>query len=262
MLIDTHAHLQWATFDKDREKAIRRAKEAGVNYIINIGFDIEGSKRAIELAEKHEELYATVGIHPHNASQFNQKVLDELRELSEDPKVVAIGEIGLDYYRNLSPRQAQKEAFEAQLCLAEELQLPVVIHDREAHADTLKMLSKFQEKINVVMHCFSGYNAVQVNYIRWRSERSIESDFYKSLAGPVTFPRASKLHEIAKQIDSDRILLETDSPWLAPQRMRVRRNEPSFLPFIAEKVAELRGISVEELARVTTENAKRIFALE
>jgi len=253
MLVDTHAHLQWATFDKDREKAIRRAKKAGVDYIINIGFDIEGSKRAIELAEKHKELYATVGIHPHNASQFNQKVLDELRELSENPKVVGIGEIGLDYYRNLSSRQAQKKAFEVQLFLAEELQLPVVIHDREAHADTLEMLSKFQEKINVVMHCFSGS--------REMAEKCVQSNFFISFAGPVTFPNAYKLQEIVKSVDLNKMVLETDSPWLAPQEMRGKRNEPAFLPFIAKKIAALKGISVNELAKATTGNAQEFFQL-
>jgi TatD DNase family protein len=253
MLVDTHAHLQWASFDKDREKVINRAKKAGVEYIVNIGFDIDGSIKAIDLAEKHKSLYATVGIHPHNASQFNQKVLNKLRQLSENPKVVAIGEIGLDYYRNLSPRQAQKEAFEAQLFLAKELELPVVIHDREAHADTLKILSRFREEITVIMHCFSGSKEM--------AEQCVKSKFYISFAGPVTFPNSYKLHEIAKWIRLDEILLETDSPWLAPQDMRGKRNEPAFLTFTAKKIAELKRISMNELAEATTENAKEIFQL-
>ena len=253
MLVDTHAHLQWASFDKDREKVISRAKKVGVEYIVNIGFDVDGSIKAIDLAEKHRGLYATVGIHPHNASQLNQKVLDKLRELSDNPKVVAIGEIGLDYYRNLSPRQAQKAAFEAQLLLAEELKLPVVIHDREAHADTLRILSKFQEKMTVIMHCFSGSKEM--------AEQCVKSNFYISFAGPVTFPNSHKLHEIAKWIDLNKILLETDSPWLAPQNMRGKRNEPAFIPFIAKKIADLKGISVNELSEATTENAREIFQL-
>jgi len=253
MLVDTHAHLQWASFDKDREKVISRAKKVGVEYIVNIGFDVDGSIKAIDLAEKHRGLYATVGIHPHNANQLNQKVLDKLRELSENPKVVAIGEIGLDYYRNLSPRQAQKAAFEAQLLLAEELELPVVIHDREAHADTLRILSKFQEKMTVIMHCFSGSKEM--------AEQCVKSNFYISFAGPVTFPNSHKLHEIAKWIDLNKILLETDSPWLAPQNMRGKRNEPAFIPFIAKKIADLKGISVNELSEATTENAREIFQL-
>ncbi|TET18840.1 TatD family deoxyribonuclease [Candidatus Bathyarchaeota archaeon] len=253
MLVDTHAHLQWASFGKDREKAISRARKAGVEHIVNIGFDLNGSRKAIELAEKYNGFYATVGIHPHNASQLNQNVLDELRKLSENPKVVAIGEIGLDYYRNLSPRETQKKAFEAQLFLAEELKLPVVIHNREAHVDTLKMLSKFEGKIEGIMHCFSGN--------REMAERCVKSNFCISFAGPVTFPNSHELRRIAKWTDLNEILLETDSPWLAPQDKRGKRNEPAFLPFIAKKIAELKGISVDELAEATTENAKEVFQL-
>ena len=253
MLVDTHAHLQWANFDADRERVIGRAREVDVKYIVNIGFDLGGSKQAIELAEKHRGLYATVGIHPHNASQLNENVLEELWRLSENSKTVAIGEIGLDYYRNLSPREAQRKAFEAQLLLAEELGLPVVIHDREAHADIIEMLSKFKGKIEGIMHCFSGS--------REMAGQCIDSDFYISFAGPVTFPNSHKLHKIAKCTALDKVLLETDSPWLAPQEVRGKRNEPSFLPFIAKKIATLKGISVDELAEATSENAKRILQL-
>ena len=251
MLVDSHAHLQWRIFDQDREKVITLAKEADVKYVVNIGYDLEGSKKAIELAEKHEGLYATVGIHPHNASELNEKVLDNLRRLSENPKVVAIGEIGLDYYRNLSPKAAQQKAFETQLILAQESKLPVVIHNRDAHADVLKTLSKFKGKLNGVMHCFSGS--------REMAEQCVKMDYYISFAGPVTFPNAHKLHETAKSIDLNKILLETDCPWLAPQEMRGKRNEPAFLPFTAEKIANLRGISLAELAEATTKNTKQIF---
>jgi len=253
MLVDTHAHLQWTSFNKDREKVISRARKAGVEHIVNIGFDLEGSRKAVELAEKYNGLYATVGIHPHKANQLNQNVLDELRKLSENPRVVAIGEIGLDYYRNLSPRENQKKAFEAQLFLAEELKLPVVIHNREAHIDTLKTVSKFEGKIGGIMHCFSGNREV--------AERYVKSDFYISFAGPVTFPNSHELQKIAKWTDLNKILLETDSPWLAPQNKRGKRNEPAFLLFIAKKIAELKGISVDELAEATTENAREVFQL-
>ena len=253
MLVDTHAHLQWASFDKDREKVISRAREVGVRYVVNIGFDIDGGRKAIELAKKHKGLYAAVGVHPHNASRFNENVLDELRKLSEHTKVVAIGEIGLDYYRNLSPGKAQKKAFEAQLLFAEELELPVVIHDREAHRDTLEILSKFKGRINGIMHCFSGS--------REMAEQCVKSGLYISFAGPVTFPNSRKQQAIAKWTDLNKILLETDSPWLAPQDMRGKRNEPAFLPFIARKIANLKGISVDELAEATTENAKHVFQL-
>ncbi len=253
MLVDTHAHLQWASFNKDRETVISRARKVGVENIVDIGFDADGSREAIELAEKHEGVYATVGIHPHNASQLNQNLLDKLRKLSENPKVVAIGEIGLDYYRNLSPREAQKKAFKAQLTLAEELGLPVVIHDREAHADTLQILSKFKGKTRCVMHCFSGS--------REMAEQCVKLGFYMSFAGPVTFPNSRKLREVAEWTDLNKILLETDSPWLAPQNKRGRRNEPAFLPFIAKKIAELKGICADDLAAATTKNAKDIFQL-
>jgi TatD DNase family protein len=253
MLIDTHAHLQWTNFDADRERVITRARKADVKYIVNIGFDLNSSMEAIELAEKHEGLYTTVGIHPHNASQLNENVLEELRKLSENSKTVAIGEIGLDYYRNLSPLEAQRKAFEAQLRLAEEMELPAVIHDREAHADTLEMLSKFRGKIEGIMHCFSGS--------REMAEQFINSGFLISFAGPVTFPNAHKLHEVAKCTALNRILLETDSPWLAPQEVRGKRNEPSFLPFIAKKIARLKGTSMDELAEATSKNARRIFQL-
>lgn len=253
MLVDTHAHLQWASFDKDRKEVISRARKVGVKYMVNIGFDVDGSRKAVRLAEKHKGVYATVGIHPHNASQLNQSVLNLLRKLSEKPEVMAIGEIGLDYYRNLSPKEAQKEAFEAQLFLAEEQGLPVVIHDREAHTEILEMLSKFTGKIDGVMHCFSG--SIEM------AEQCINSGFYISFAGPVTFPNSRRLQEIAKSTDLNRILLETDSPWLAPQERRGKRNEPAFLPFIAKKIAELKKISVHQLAEATTENAREIFRL-
>ncbi len=253
MLVDTHAHLQWASFDRDREEVICRAREVGVENIVNIGFDVEGSKKAIELAEKHAGVSATVGIHPHNASQLNQDVLNVLRKLSENPKVVAIGEIGLDYYRNLSPRESQKKAFEAQLSLAEELRLPVVIHDRNAHADILEILSRLKGKMKIIMHCFSGS--------REMAEQCLRYGFYISFAGPVTFPNARRLHEAARMISVNKILLETDSPWLAPQEVRGKRNEPAFLPFIAKKMADLKGISMDKLAEATTKNAREAFQL-
>ena len=253
MLVDSHAHLQWRSFDRDREKVISRAREADVKYIVNIGYDLEGSKKALELCEKHEGLFAAVGIHPHEASEFNEKVLDSLRGLCDNPKVVAIGEIGLDYYRNVSPKGVQQKAFEAQMILANELRLPVVIHDRDAHADTLKTLSKFNGETKGVMHCFSGSPEM--------AEQCIKMDYYVSFAGPVTFPNAHGVHKTAKSIDLNRILIETDCPWLAPQEMRGKRNEPAFLPITAAKIANLRSISLEELAEVTTRNAKQIFKL-
>ncbi len=253
MLVDTHAHLQWASFDRDLEEVLDRARKAGIRYIVNIGFDLEGSRKAVELAEEYEGLYATVGIHPHNANKFTERVSSELSELSENPKVVAIGEIGLDYYRDLSPRQVQKEVFEAQLSLAEELNLPVVIHNRDAHADTLKKLSRFRGRIAGVMHCFSGSKEM--------AQGCIKLNFYLSFAGPITFPNSRRLQGIVKWLDLNKMLLETDSPWLAPQEVRGKRNEPAFLPFIARKIAKLKGISTDELGEATTVNAKELFQI-
>lgn len=253
MLVDTHAHLQWTSFDRDREKVLVRAREAYVDYIVNIGFDLDDSIKGVKLAEQHKGLYATVGIHPHNAVQLDQNVLNKLRELSQNPKVVAIGEIGLDYYRNLSPREAQKKAFEAQLLLAKELGLPVVIHDREAHRDVLEIISRLKGKIKGVMHCFSGSKEM--------AEQCIRSGFLVSFAGNITYPNAHNLHEIAKWIDLRKTLIETDSPWLAPQAMRGKRNEPSFLPLTAQKIASLKGICLDDLAAATTKNAEATFKL-
>ncbi len=254
MFVDSHAHLQWASFDADREAVIRRARAAGVKSIVNIGFDVDGSRRAVGFAEGYAGLYATVGVHPHNASQFNDAVVEELRRLAAHAKVVAIGEIGLDYYRNRSPRDAQRRAFEAQLGLAAEVGLPVVVHDREAHGEVLEVLSRFSGRIAGVMHCFSGS--------REMAEQCLSSGFYVSFAGPVTFPNARRLQAIARWVDVDKLLLETDSPWLAPQAKRGQRNEPAYLPFIAEKIATLKGISLEEVAEATTRNAQAIFRLE
>jgi len=253
MLVDTHAHLQWASFDNDRKNVLERAKENHVTRIVNIGFDIAGSLKGITLAENHKGLYATVGIHPHNANTLNEKTVDKLREFATNPKVVAIGEIGLDYYRNLSPKEVQKKAFETQLALAQELELPVVIHDREAHSDIIQTLSRFKGKIKGIMHCFSGSKEM--------AQQCIDLGFKISFAGPITYPKNHELREIAKRIDLKSILLETDCPFLAPQEVRGKRNEPSFLPMIAQEISNLKGISVDDLAETTTRNAEETLKL-
>jgi TatD DNase family protein len=251
MFVDTHAHLQWASFDNDRKAVLERAKKNYVTRIVNIGFDVVGSLKGVRLAENYEELYATVGIHPHNADTLNEKTIDRLREFAKNLKVVAIGEIGLDYYRNLSPKEVQKKAFETQLVLAQELKLPVVIHDRDAHDDILQALSKFRGKITGVMHCFSGTKEM--------AQQCIDLGFKISFNGTITYPKNHELREIAKWIDLKSILLETDCPFLAPQEVRGKRNEPSFLPIIARDIANLKRISVEELAEATTRNAKEML---
>ena len=253
MFVDTHAHLQWASFDRDRKDVLERAKEKLVTRIVNIGFDIAGSLKGVELAENHTGLYATVGIHPHSANTLNKEIVGKLRELAANPKVVAIGEIGLDYYRNLSPREVQKQAFETQLALAEELGLPVVIHDREAHDDILQTLLRFEGKIKGVMHCFSGNKEM--------AQQCIDLGFKISFNGTITYSKNHELREIAKWINPENILLETDCPFLAPQEVRGKRNEPSFLPMIAQEIANLKHISVDDLAETTTKNAEEILKL-
>jgi TatD DNase family protein len=253
MFVDTHAHLQWASFDDDRNDVLERAKAKRVTRIVNIGFDIAASLKGIELAENYKGLYATVGVHPHNANMLNEKTLDKLRELAKKPKVVAIGEIGLDYYRNLSPKEVQKKAFETQLAVAQELNLPVVIHDREAHNDILQALLRFKGKIKGLMHCFSGSKEM--------AKQCIDLGFRISFNGTVTYPKNNELREIAKWIELKNMLLETDCPWLTPQKVRGKRNEPGFLPMIAQEIASLKGLSMDDLAENTTRNAEETLKL-
>ena len=253
-MIDTHAHLQWPDFNKDREQVIERAFAAGLAAIVNIGYDLSASREAVQIANNHKNVYAVVGIHPHNAKTMRTDVLASLRELAHVPKVVAIGEIGLDYYRNLSPRQQQTEAFEEQLQLAKELQLPVVIHDREAHADVLQVIRKFGNEISGVLHCFSG--SIEM------AEEAIKLGYMISIAGPVTFPNARRLHQVVEHLPTESIVLETDCPWLTPQSKRGKRNEPAFIVETTHKVADLKGIQVDELAEITSRNARRLFRIE
>ena len=253
MFVDSHAHLQWDSFDIDRDAVIRRAVNAGVETIVTIGFDLEGSRKGVALANHYPNVYATIGLHPHNAERFGPDALRKLRRMAEDPRVVAIGEIGLDYYRSLSSKQAQHDAFMAQLLLAEELQLPVVIHDREAHVDIVTALSEFRHKLRGVLHCFSGSKEMAV--------QCIDLGFYVSFAGTVTFPNARNLHQLAVWMGPHSILIETDCPWLAPQPVRGKRNEPAFVAYTAEAIARLKNMSVEDVAARTTANACDVFAL-
>jgi len=220
---------------------------------VNIGFDLAGSVKGVALAEQHNALYAVVGIHPHSASTLNNKTVDTLRALTANPKVLAIGEIGLDYYRYLSPKEVQQQAFETQLALAQELKLPVVIHDREAHNDIIQTLSKFNGAITGIIHCFSGNKDF--------AQQCIDLGFLISFAGNVTYPKAHELHAVAEWIDLEHVLLETDCPWLTPQEMRGKRNEPSYLPLTAQKIAALKHMSLADLAEITTKNAEKILKL-
>jgi TatD DNase family protein len=251
MLIDSHAHIQLDRFDADREAVLERAQEAGVHAIMVIGFDLETSRGAIALAEKYNQVYATIGMHPHDAKDLHDETIHIFHELAAHPKVVALGEMGLDYYRDLSPRPIQKGAFERQLDLAEELNLPIVIHNREAYHDILPILGARRGKIRGVMHCFSG--DVEIMH------QSLALGFHIGIGGPVTYRKSDALQEVAQKTPADALLVETDCPWLAPQFRRGKRNEPAYVRATAEKIAELRGISLEEIGEITTRNFEGLF---
>ena len=251
MLIDSHAHIQLDKFDADRGAVLERAQEAGVHAIMVIGFDLETSRGAIALAEQYDQIYATVGMHPHDAKDLHDETMHIFRDLAAHPKVLALGEMGLDYYRNLSPRPIQKAAFERQLDLAEELDLPIVIHNREAYHDILPILQARRGRVRGVMHCFSG--DVEIMH------QSLALGFHIGIGGPVTYRRSNALQEVVQKVPADALLVETDCPWLAPQFRRGKRNEPAYVRATAEKIAELRGISLEEIGEITTQNFEDLF---
>jgi len=250
-LVDTHAHLDFSAFDADREAVIARAAAAGVRWIVNPGADLESSRRAVRLAQQHEGVYAAVGVHPHEAQACTPATLAELRRLARQPKVVAIGEIGLDYYRDLSPRPAQRQAFRQQLELAAEVGLPVLIHDREAHEDILAILSESRPR--GILHAFSGDLRM--------AQRVIALGLYIAVGGPITYQNARVLPALLPALPADRLVLETDCPYLTPHPYRGQRNEPAYLRLVAERLAELRGVSFAEMARQTTENARRALGI-
>ena len=253
MLIDSHAHIQLSQFDRDRDTVLKRAQEAGISTILVIGFDMETSLGAVELAKRHPQIYATVGMHPHDAKDLTPDILKTFRELAAHPKVIALGEMGLDYYRNLSPRQLQKEAFEKQLDLAEALQMPIIIHNRDAYMDILPILeARKPGSVRGVLHCFTGDVALM--------HRSLAIGFHIGIGGIVTYPSAKDVRAVAKEVPEDRLLIETDCPWLAPQFRRGKRNEPAYVRAVAEKIAELRETSVETIGETTTKNFQTLFA--
>ncbi|MBP1709943.1 MAG: sec-independent protein translocase protein [Deltaproteobacteria bacterium] len=252
MLIDSHAHLEMKEFDSDRPDVIDRARLAGVDGIITVGTNLRLSRRALSIARQYENVYASVGIHPHDVAKADKKTFDELKLLAEDPKVVAYGEIGLDYFRNISPREKQTEMFGYQLALALELKLPVIIHDRDAHEETLRMV-KASGVRQGVFHCFSG------DYIMAR--QCIDLGFYVSVPGVVTFDKSTVLHEVVRHVPLDSILLETDCPYLAPVPFRGKRNEPSFIVHTAKKVAAIKGVDWEEVALTAARNTRKLFGI-
>jgi TatD DNase family protein len=250
-LVDSHCHLDDSKFDDDREQAIERARAAGVERMLAIGTgdgppDLE---TAIRLADRYPFLFATIGVHPHDASKATSETYDSLRALTSHPKVLGIGEIGLDYHYDFSPRDVQREVFERQLAIAREAGKPIIIHTREAWEDTLAILKQHWNG-GGIMHCFTG-DAVQ-------ARQALDIGFHLSFGGVLTFPKADSLREAARLTPSDRLLVETDCPYLAPVPHRGKRNEPAFVVETARRLAEVRGTTPEEIAELTTANFDRL----
>lgn len=251
MLTDTHCHLDLHHFDADRDEVLARARAAGVGRILIPGIDLAQSRQALALAEKHPELRVAVGVHPNDSQSFGPEAQANLRELARHPKVDAIGEIGIDLYWKTVPLEEQQRAFRAQLALAAELNKPVIIHDREAHLEVLSVLRDQAPPAGVVLHAFSGDQAL--------AAEAVALGFYLGVDGPLTYKKNDGLRAIFAAAPLDRILIETDAPYLTPQPKRGARNEPAYVRWVAEKLAEVRGLTLDEVTRATTENARRLF---
>jgi len=259
MLIDSHAHLTDRRFRSDLAEVLARADEAELTAIVTVGVDPADSRAVAKMAATGRNacptIYGTIGVHPHDAKVVTEDVLAEMVELARGEGIVAIGETGLDFYRDLSPRDQQELAFIQQIHLAREVGLPLVVHSRDAHERTLAILERESGgEVRGVMHCFSGDMAM--------AERTLALGMHIGIAGPVTYPNAGKLAQVAAHVPLERLLIETDCPYLTPQRYRGQRNEPAYVMYVAERIAELRGISFDELARATTANAAELFGIE
>ena len=252
-IFDTHAHYDADRFDSDRDELLSAMPGVGVGLVLDPGCDLPSSHAAAELAERYPHVYAAVGVHPEDCDGFQDGDLTELRQLLERPKVVAIGEIGLDYYwEENPPREFQQQVFRRQLALARELQLPVIVHDREAHADTLSIVREFPD-VTGVFHCFSGSPEM--------AQELLKLGWYLGFDGPVTYKNARRAPEVAAVTPLDRMLIETDSPYMTPVPYRGKRNDSGYVRLVAEKLAEWKGVAPEEMARLTTENGKRLFRI-
>ena len=255
MLFDTHVHLNDDQFDEDLEEVIERARENGVERVVVVGFDEKTIKRAIELIDTYDFMYAAIGWHPVDAIDLTDSYLEWIEELTAHPKVVAIGEIGLDYHWDKSPKDVQQVVFRRQIQLAKKLNLPIIVHNGEATEDVVTILEEEgAAEVGGIMHCFSGSPET--------AKRCLDMNFYISLGGPVTFKNAIKPKEVAKAVPLDRLLIETDCPYLAPHPYRGKRNEPSYVRLVAEQIADLKEVSFEEVAKATTENANRLFKIQ
>ena len=254
-MIDSHVHLDDEAFEEDREEVIKSLSENGIELVINNSSDLTSSERSVKLSNKYENIYAAIGVHPHEASSYNDEVENRLIELSKDKKVVAIGEIGLDYYYDNSPRDVQKEVFKRQIELAAKLKKNIVIHSRDAAKDTFDILKEAHEKyyFTALIHCFSQSVDMMREYLKMGD--------YLALGGAVTFKNAKTPKEVAKVVDLDRLLLETDCPYMTPVPYRGKRNEPKFVKFSCQYIADLRQMDAGELEKITAINTKRFFGI-
>ena len=252
MIFETHAHLNDPAFDEDRESLILGLPQKGIEAVMNVGCCLESSGDCIALAEKYPFVYASVGSHPDSADEVNEAVIEKYRRMAGHPKVLAIGEIGLDYYYETIPREIQQKAFRMQMELAKELDMPVIVHERNAHDDGMRIVKEFSG-VTGVFHCYSGSAEM--------ARQLVNMGWYIGFTGVLTFKNARKAIEVASSIPLDRIVLETDCPYMSPEPFRGKRNDPGYLYRMAERLAQIRGISVEEVHAVTTENAKRLYRL-
>lgn len=256
MIIDTHAHLDMPQYDEDRDAVIQRARDRGVEYILNVGCDLESSCQSVELSERYDFIYAAAGIHPHDVKGIDDSTYEALKQLHAHPKVVAFGEIGLDYFKNHSPQDTQRRRFKEQVELALELGKPIIVHNRDAKEDMIAILSEYYPlagKPSGIFHCFSGDREL--------AERALEMGFYISFAGPLTFKNAKGLREVAQNIPADRLFVETDSPFLTPTPYRGKRNEPAYVNHTAEKMAEIRGLNIKDVERTMALNFFELFGV-
>jgi TatD DNase family protein len=255
MLVDSHSHLEMPEFRRDLETVIQRAKESGIGYIFTVGTEKRDWKRTLEIANSHPSVYAILGVHPHNAKEIDGETYPILQKLCRDEKVKAYGEIGLDFFRNLSPRDIQLKRFREQIGFAKELGLPIVVHDREAHQETLEILrSEKASECGGIIHCFSGDYEM--------AKACIDMGFYISIPGSITFKNAEDFREIIYHLPLASLLVETDAPFLTPVPFRGKRNEPSYIRYTAQKLAEIKKVSFEKVAEVTSENALKVYRLK
>ena len=250
-IFDTHAHYDDSRFDEDRDELLTSLKEKGVSHIVNCGCDLKSSLTTVALSDKYDFIYAAVGVHAHEAEETRESDLIEIEKLHTNRNVVAVGEIGLDYHYDFSPRDRQIEVFERQLILANKLDLPVIVHDREAHEDTMNLLKKHKPK--GVVHCFSGSAEM--------AKEIVKLGMYIGIGGAVTFKNAKKPVEVVEYLPLNRLLLETDAPYMTPVPFRGQRCDSSHIAYTAEKIAEIKGIEVQELINICNENAKRLFGI-